>query len=280
MHECSKCGKSYKSVYGLNSHSRVHKPGYVNTGYITGVGAHSVKQAAKRRAEYDKAPARCEHCDNALSYDTVKKGNKFCNRSCAAKYNNSLREYTSPLNRICKQCGGAFHGGRKRQFCTLEHKRLYQQAHPRVITESGRLGMRKGGQRSIEVQGEARRGTNERLFHKLCVAAFSNVTCNERAFNGWDADVILPDVKVAVLWNGRWHYTKITKQHSVEQVQNRDRIKIEEILKSGYLVYVVRDDGRSGKLANQQFVQGEFAKFMNWMSQYVDAGGGNAPPSI
>ena len=50
-------------------------------------------------------------------------------------------------------------------------------------------------------------------------------------FNGWDADIVIEDIKTAVLWNGIWHYKKITKKHSVAQVQNRDKIKIDEIKK-------------------------------------------------
>ena len=31
-------------------------------------------------------------------------------------------------------------------------------------------------------------------------------------FNGWDADIILTDLKIAILWNGKWHYEKLTKK--------------------------------------------------------------------
>lgn len=37
-------------------------------------------------------------------------------------------------------------------------------------------------------------------------------------FNGWDADIIIEDLKIAILWNGKWHYEKITEKHSVSQV--------------------------------------------------------------
>lgn len=47
-----------------------------------------------------------------------------------------------------------------------------------------------------------------------------------------------------MLWNGKWHYEKITKNHSVKQVQNRDKIKIEEIKKAGYIPYIIKDTGK------------------------------------
>lgn len=64
---------------------------------------------------------------------------------------------------------------------------------------------------------------------------------NKPIFNGWDADIIIPDLKIAIQWNGPWHYRKITEKHSVKQVQNRDSIKQKEILKAGYKLIIVKD---------------------------------------
>ena len=77
-------------------------------------------------------------------------------------------------------------------------------------------------------------------------------------FNGWDADVIIEDIKTAILWNGKWHYVQLTEKHSVKQVQNRDSIKIEEIIKSGYTPYIIKDMGKY----NPAFVEEEFNKFI------------------
>lgn len=56
-----------------------------------------------------------------------------------------------------------------------------------------------------------------------------------------------------MLWNGKWHYEKITKNHSVKQVQNRDKIKIEEIKKAGYIPYIIKDNGKynTNKVENE-----------------------------
>lgn len=113
-----------------------------------------------------------------------------------------------------------------------------------------------GGLKSAEVQSENRRSKNEILFADLCKKEFENVKMNERLFNGWDADIILPDYKLAILWNGKWHREKITKQHSVLQVQNRDRIKKKEIEKAGYACYTIEDNGKFNKM----LVEKEFNK--------------------
>ena len=49
------------------------------------------------------------------------------------------------------------------------------------------------------------------MFCKLCEQEFKDVLHNEPIFNNWDADIILKEYKIAVLWNGIWHYKKITK---------------------------------------------------------------------
>ena len=80
-------------------------------------------------------------------------------------------------------------------------------------------------------------------------------------FNGWDADIILPDYKIAVLYNGPWHYIQISKKVSLSQIQNRDKIKIEEIKKCGYIPYIIKDEGSF----NKEFVEKQFEIFVDYI---------------
>ena len=118
--------------------------------------------------------------------------------------------------------------------------------------------MSVAGRKSVEIQKSVRRSKNEILFAELCNKRFSNVLFNVRIFNGWDADVILTKEKIAVLWNGRWHYEKIKKEHSVLQVQNRDKIRLDEIKKMSYTPYIIKDLGKY----DPNFVMDEFNKFI------------------
>jgi len=60
--------------------------------------------------------------------------------------------------------------------------------------------------------------------------------------DGWDADVIIDDLKFAVLWNGPWHYRQMPlNNHSLIQVQTRDRIKIKTLSNNGWTVLVFED---------------------------------------
>jgi len=110
--------------------------------------------------------------------------------------------------------------------------------------------------------GIVRRSKNEIYFAELCKQHFKNVLTNKCIFNGWDADVIIEDIKTAILWNGKWHYEKIMKKHSLEQVQNRDKIKLGEIQKLGYKYYIIKDLGKY----NPEFVEKEFEKFLKMAS--------------
>lgn len=125
------------------------------------------------------------------------------------------------------------------------------------------LALHNGGCKGIQHQGDLRRSKNEIEFCKLCEEYFNNVKHNECIFNGWDADIIIEDIKFAVLWNGPWHYKQITKSHSVKQTQNRDKIKIKEIKESGWTPYIIKDMGK----ANKDFVKEKFDEFLKYLKE-------------
>ena len=149
--------------------------------------------------------------------------------------------------KICKQCGKVFKTIKKnRKTCSDECAKILKD-----------LGAKKGGLISVGVQSKERRSKNEKLFAEMCMRDFSEVLTNEPIFNGWDADVILPKQRIAVLWNGKWHYEQIKSGSSLSQIQNRDKIKLEEITKMGYTPYVIKDMGKH----NPEFVKSEYEKF-------------------
>lgn len=131
----------------------------------------------------------------------------------------------------------------------------------RKYSKESWLALHNGGCKGIQHQGDLRRSKNEIEFCKLCEEYFDNVKHNKSIFNGWDADIIIEDIKFAVLWNGPWHYKQITKSHSVKQTQNRDKIKIKEIKESGWTPYIIKDMGK----ANKDFVKEKFNEFLKYL---------------
>lgn len=79
--------------------------------------------------------------------------------------------------------------------------------------------------------------------YELCNAHYEGVYHNTPIVDGWDADIILPNEQTAILWNGRWHREQLTfKNHSLSQVQTRDRIKKEVLERAGWTVLVFEDN--------------------------------------
>lgn len=196
--------------------------------------------------------------------------NKFCSRKCAnARVHSGLTKNKiseSLLNtnsfkekkihiKKCENCYIEFITKYKKQFlCSMSCVR--ERNSKLGFCREGGL---KGGLKSVQSQN--RRSKNEILFSEYCDGKFDKILLNEPMFNGWDADIIIEDIKVAVLWNGKWHYEKITKKHSVKQVQNRDKIKIKEIINSGYIPYIIKDMGKY----NIEKVKTEWEIFNIWL---------------
>lgn len=264
--------------------------------HLKGRHAYNIERSRQIREKYYLNPKICPTCQLPLSFELRR--NKFCNHSCSAKLTNMKRiesgyclvnktkqikcnectaSFILPLqsrsklcnkckqltttntlkttifnNRICKCCQQMFiHRSLNRKTCSEKCAGILK-----------RQGAINGGKKSAAIQSQNRRSKNEIHFAELCKDGFANVLTNEPMFNGWDADIILPDYKIAIMWNGAWHYKKITKRHSVEQVQNRDKIKIREIEQAGYISYIIKDPG----IENREFVIEQFNKFKEWQA--------------
>lgn len=141
--------------------------------------------------------------------------------------------------------------------CAPKHK---------IVSDEVREKLRRAGKKSANIQREKRRSKNEILFSELISENFK-IVCNESMFNGWDADIIIPSKKIAILWNGNWHYKEICGQ--LKQVQNRDRIKYDEIVKAGYLPYIIVDFGKFSKNKCEKEYN-RFVDFVNLLSKHLD----------
>lgn len=146
------------------------------------------------------------------------------------------------MNQKCTICGKIFNNKKVRKTCSKECK-------IKRHSETGR--------KSAFIQGEIRRSKNEIHFAELCKTIYKVVLTNIPMFNSWDADVILPNEKIAVLWDGMWHHKQINKRYSLEYIKLKDKNKRELIQKCGYIPYVINDFGP----ADPEFVIQEFNKF-------------------
>lgn len=163
----------------------------------------------------------------------------------------------------CDNCRKNHIRQRKLQYRLNFLNNDYEIHFGRKYSKESWLALHNGGCKGIQHQGDLRRSKNEIEFCKLCEEYFDNVKHNESIFNGWDADIIIEDIKFAVLWNGPWHYKQITKSHSVKQTQNRDKIKVKEIEECGWTPYIIKDMGK----ANKDFVKEKFNEFLKYLKE-------------
>lgn len=207
----------------------------------------------------------CENCGNehSGSYGSGRFCSMKCSRGFVTKYkrkeinkkiSNSLKgSGHGDVIKICKFCKKEFnicYNKRHQIFCSRSCGTSYLNKTINLASKAGRSS------------SQGKRSKNEILFSDFCKSIFSNVLENKNIFNGWDADIILINEKIAILWNGKWHYEKITESHSLKQVKNRDIIKLDEIKKCGYIPYVIKDMGSY----DPNFVNQEFEKFIKYIA--------------
>jgi hypothetical protein len=207
----------------------------------------SVQMYCNRKCRFDDLRHRDKTCVKCnVSFHPKKKEQKHCSFKCSG----NGRPYRG--DKVCPSCQIVFHPKRSIQlFCS------------RKCSDKSRRGQqrwsnfgREGGKKASSLQ--IRRSKNETYFANLCEQVFDEVATNIPMFDGWDADVILGKEKIAILWNGIWHYKQISKSQSLVQVQARDKIKIKVIKKANYEPYVIKDLGQF----NPEFVENEFEKFL------------------
>lgn len=254
MNSCLHCGKPVKNKYCNTSCQNKHQ------GHL---------RENKKYGEIKEFKVQCYQCGKEFKVKEresffPKKEKYYCSRSCAntrnhnkktkKKISKKLTKESTIIEKKCEHCETLFKSLRrkKQRFCGRSCSTIYVN----LTTDRSR----KGGRRSAEVQKETRRSLNEIYMAELCEEHFEGVLTNVPMFNGWDADVILTEEKIAILWNGPWHYKKIKEAHSVKQVQNRDKIKIKEIKKCGFTPYVIKDMGSE----DNKLVESEFRKFLKY----------------
>lgn len=284
--ECGKKFTSVGSYGGHSGHCKAHllfigKYEEVREAYrraaATGRAAQAKHKAACKQAKIDLWIAERHTCERCGKTMIEKFGSgRFCSRACAntrelseetkAKIKAGINTfYTNATEPIRKpRLNGGVNDYQKSTRALTEQYLAYIES-PKTCTVCGnilpydkrfrktccdeckRIALSTAGKNSASVS--VKRSKNEIAFCELCENYFGkeNVLHNEPMFNSWDADIIIPAHKLAVLWNGPWHYRKITADHSLEQVQNRDRLKIAEITTCGFTPYVIKDLSKANK---------------------------------
>lgn len=213
----------------------------------------------------------CEKCGKLVSDEDYFGSGRFCSRACAnsgkglSKEQNLKRITSLKVYQENKHKNGEY---KEKYLLTPKYcidcnsPLSYERKHLKYCESCSKLRKHarnvKAGLSSASSRAISKRSKNEIYFCELCEKYFNNVKHNVPMFNGWDADVIIEDIKYAVLWNGKWHYEQIMEGTSLKQIQNRDKIKISEIEFAGYTPYIIKDLGKY----NKEFVEEQFNLFI------------------
>jgi hypothetical protein len=258
--------KSHCKTYQLDKYGNLDVYNKVKSAFSSGASISRKRQSEKAK-EKRKTLAqkwidekhRCEKCGRVM---TVFYGSgRFCSRSCANTRQHSEETKAkigkSGLNRVYKRdiSKNIISYERNTNRCTQCGKALsYNMRFRKTCSDECLHTLRSElGKKLVALQNL--RSKNEIAFCQLCEQYFGkeNVLHNVSMFNGWDADIIIPDLKVAILWNGPWHYIEISKTQKLKQVQNRDRIKLREIINCGYRPYIIEDVKREKDKVEKEF---------------------------
>lgn len=173
---------------------------------------------------------------------------KFCCLSCSTTYNNRLYPKKIKKSKFCS-CGNEIFTSAKKCKCCISIFRSNSLKERHLKDNSFAI---KGGLIGGKASANKRklRSKDEIKLFELCSTHFSNVTHNEIISDGWDADILLNNQKIAILWNGPWHYKEMgIKGHSLLQVQTRDKIKKDVLTNAGWTVIIFNDNEYTPKSA-------------------------------
>ena len=272
---CEYCGKEFKNKKALSGHLSSCVKYYLSKDGDLDKYTARIEKIKKSNTKYDIIDKdawllekhRCECCGRIMT-EYFGSG-RFCSKKCSNTRNHS-DDVKQKIKLSCTSRSKDLYDANPK-YCAVCHNKIPYEMRRRktcsdvcnrILCRPYRLkGGHIGGRRSAASQ--QKRSKHEIEFCNKCEEYFGkeNVLHNVPIFNGWDADIILPQYKLAILWNGPWHYYKVTKYHKLEQVQNRDRLKIQEIRDSGYTEYIIKDVNSS-----KDIVDKEFDKLLNFLN--------------
>jgi len=187
------------------------------------------------------------------SIEDLKLQTKMVSNELKIQKRNSLEEN----KRICIKCGSIFY---------KDDYSLKRSIYPGLCKE---CALKEAGHKSAAVRKKTSR--SEDYFKNLCIEYGLDIECNSPIFNGYDADIIIPLYKLAIHWNGPWHYEGLIKNlkgYSWKQTENRDLYKYSVIEGLGYKNYIIKYIDRFDK----DKIKIEFDKLISYIKDIDIAG--------
>lgn len=246
---CKECKKEYKLILSYKQYKKHKYSNFCSVSCAHKYSSHYVKKQLKE--------AKCIDCGKIIYIK-----NRASDKTCRCKDCKKQHKIDKEPIKICKVCGKQFKR-RNASCCSKECSKEFLYNRKKYLSEESIKKLQNAGKKSAQIQSELRRSKNEIEFCTLCENYFTNVEHNKPIFNGWDADIIIHDIKFAILWNGKVHYEPIFGQANLDRVISRDKIKLKEIQNTKYIPYIIKDIGKH----NDNFVQEKFDEFIKYIKE-------------
>lgn len=266
---CLECRevKSAKGIFShfITAHTSKGKERCVQNGKTFSKISQETRKAKKdlKIDEYNLNPTICSICNNPMIYS--KRNNKHCSRSCSATYTNevlkqsgykvseeqklqiskTLLENSPKYSKVnsCTVCGKFHKVIRTEKTCSDECRK-------KALFDAGQ----KGGK--ISNTKRVKRSKDEIKLFNLCLTIDTNSKSNGVLVDGWDTDIFIPSLNLAIMWNGPWHYKEMKLyNHSLVKVQQRDALKMKLFKEHGYDVIVFEDRHYTPQSAFQEILK-------------------------
>lgn len=92
-----------------------------------------------------------------------------------------------------------------------------------------------------------------------------NVIRNDRIIlNGLELDIYLPELKIAIEWNGVFHYKDVHKNKKLELIKNKDLLKEQMCKELGINLIVIKD-----LTSNKKFILEKVNEIVSYIEKYI-----------
>jgi len=159
-------------------------------------------QKCYRAAQDSRTIISCANCGNKKSITASdrrqsKSGRSFCNKSCAATYNNKLKRKV------------------RRSKCEIALFQMLTDAFPKITV----------------------------------------LPNNKTMLDGYEVDIAVPSIKLAIEWNGIVHFKPIYGQMKLNKIQQRDAEKQKIASNKGINLIIISDLVSTQTRVNEAFVE-------------------------
>jgi len=188
----------------------------------------------------------CDYCNNfckkpKMHYHVAKAREQklfFCSQKCRHRYN-------TKNNNIFTIC-----------FVCKKHIKISRSVFNKSKTKRFYCNKSCAATYNNKLKRKSRRSKIEIKFYNLLLKEFPNLNIlhsDKTMLDGYEADVAIPSLKLAIEWNGIVHFKPIYSQTKLDKIQTRDAEKLKIAANKNINLLVIPDLVSNDKILQQAF---------------------------